>query len=232
VSLVALTWTVCPRSTRTPAPLGVTFPLAILTFTVTSAAAVCEADGGAGGELLLFTGIGETEDGAVDPAGSAVSPAAQPVARMASSITGAALWASQLITQRVGMVRTSSRLVTSLFPEGPTRWSRCRLIPFCCPAVLRSPRTWVAVRPTGWKPLYRREGSAVPPPCLGQHFTYSVITCVSRLVEWADRQSSLSRQLLRPGSLPRSLSPRVLRIRRVGTGGLSGGWPAVPRGMR
>ena len=129
MSLVALTWTVCPRSTRTPAPLGVTFPLAILTFTVTSAAAVCEVDGAAGGELLLFTGIGEAEDGAVDPAGSAVSPAAQPVARAASSITGAALWASQLIAQRVGMVRTFPRLVTSLFPEGPTRWSRCRLIP-------------------------------------------------------------------------------------------------------
>jgi hypothetical protein len=88
VSLVALTWTVCPRSTRTPAPLGVTFPSAILTFTVTSAAAVCEADGSAGGELLLSTGIGETEDGAVDPAGSAVSSAAQPVARMGLTFAG------------------------------------------------------------------------------------------------------------------------------------------------
>ena len=42
----------------------------------------------------------------------------------------------------------------------------------------------------------------------------------------------LSPQLLRPRSLLRSLSPRVLRIRQVGTGGLSGGWPAVPRGVR
>ena len=69
----------------------------MLTFTVTSAAAVCEVDGGAGGELLPFTGIGEAEDGAVAPAGFAVSPAAQPVARAASNITGAALWASQVI---------------------------------------------------------------------------------------------------------------------------------------
>src|SRR5215203_348691 len=119
MSLIALIWTVCPISTRTLAAFGVTFPSAMVTNIVTSA--VCEAGGGDGVELVLFTGIGETDDGAGDPVGSVASPAAQPAATRTSSTMRTARCASRLIAHRTCLIRTLSGLVTTLSPDTPTR---------------------------------------------------------------------------------------------------------------
>src|SRR5215207_4245022 len=98
----------------------------MVTFTITSA--VCEAGGGDGVELVLFTGTGETDDGAGDPVGSAASPAAQPAAARTSSTIGAARCASRLIAHRVCMVRTPSGLVTNSLSRYANAGPLCRLI--------------------------------------------------------------------------------------------------------
>ena len=89
MSLTALTCTVCPTPTRTLAPIGVTRPEAIVTSTMTSATALCQADDD-GTELPSFTGVGDADDATVDPLGPSTSPAAQPAAMRTSSSAAAA----------------------------------------------------------------------------------------------------------------------------------------------